>query len=291
MKVITHSGHFQADDVFAIAALSLLLGDFELTRTRDPEIIKIGDYVVDVGGIYDPETRRFDHHQEGGAGKRENGVPYSSIGLVWKHYGPQIAGSHEAAEHIDEKLVQPLDATDNGVSIYTSEGIYPYVIDDIVFSFIPTWKEGEIFDERFKEAVDVAKKILSHEITKTQDAAEARVIVEAIYQNTADKRIIVMEKSYPTGDVLDQHPGVLFTVKPEVESRNPAWKVYAVRENPHGFKNRKPLPLTWAGKSGIELQAITGVPDATFCHNKRFVAGAKSREGAIALAKLALESS
>ena len=50
------------------------------------------------------------------------------------------------------------------------------------------------------------------------------------------------------------------------------------------------LPESWAGKDGEELQKITGVPDAIFCHNKRFMASAGSREGAIALAQKAIAS-
>jgi len=36
------------------------------------------------------------------------------------------------------------------------------------------------------------------------------------------------------------------------------------------------------------LAKVTGVPDATFCHNGRFLAVAKSKEGALKLAEIAL---
>jgi len=43
-KLITHNGSFHTDDVFACAALSLMLEKnnekFEIIRTRDPEIIR-----------------------------------------------------------------------------------------------------------------------------------------------------------------------------------------------------------------------------------------------------------
>lgn len=286
LRVITHSGHFQPDDVFAIAALQLLLDDFELIRTRDPKIIETGDWVVDVGRIYDPEKKRFDHHQEGKAGERENGIPYSSIGLVWKDVGSEICGSEEVARKIDEKLIQTLDATDNGISFYEAKDIYPYLLDDALFSFNSTWKEGEHFDEGFIEAVGIAKKILVREIQRTKDAIEARDFVERAYMDAKDKRILIFDAPYPTDDFLDTHPEILFLVKPEVDFTK--WKVNAVRAEEHRFKNRKNLPATWAGKEGEELVAITGVPDAMFCHNGLFVAGAASKEGAIALAKLAL---
>ena len=56
------------------------------------------------------------------------------------------------------------------------------------------------------------------------------------------------------------------------------------------FKNRKDLPKSWAGLVDEELQKISGVPDAMFCHRGLFVANAKSREGAIKLAQIAVQS-
>ena len=68
---------------------------YSLERTRDEERITKADYVFDVGGIYDPSINRFDHHQPGGAGKRENDIPYAAFGLVWKTYGPILCENNE----------------------------------------------------------------------------------------------------------------------------------------------------------------------------------------------------
>ena len=46
----------------------------------------------------------------------------------------------------------------------------------------------------------------------------------------------------------------------------------------------------WAGLPEEELVRVTGVPDAVFVHLRRFVAAARTRDGAIALAKLALQA-
>src|SRR3989338_10239311 len=109
-KLITHNGSFHTDDIFAAATLSLLLekkGEpFEIIRTRDEEIIKSADYVFDVGGIYEREKNRFDHHQPGGAGRRvlsgvegeKFGIEYSSFGLVWEKFGVDLAGNKEVAD-------------------------------------------------------------------------------------------------------------------------------------------------------------------------------------------------
>jgi uncharacterized UPF0160 family protein len=54
------------------------------------------------------------------------------------------------------------------------------------------------------------------------------------------------------------------------------------------FENRRDLPAAWAGRQGADLVAATGVEAAVFCHAKRFLAVARSREGIERLAELAL---
>ena len=39
--------------------------DAPVVRTRDPAVLADLDIIVDVGGVYDPETHRYDHHQRG----------------------------------------------------------------------------------------------------------------------------------------------------------------------------------------------------------------------------------
>ena len=46
---------------------------------------------------------------------------------------------------------------------------------------------------------------------------------------------------------------------------------------------------SWAGLRDADLAAVTGVPDAGFCHNGRFIAAAKSYEGIYAMALQALK--
>ena len=103
--IVTHSGNFHADDVFSIAALKNIFPTFTLIRTRNLDVIAKADLVIDVGGEYDPEAGRFDHHQRGGAGARDNGIPYSSFGLIWKKYGLELChGSQELADALDSGL-------------------------------------------------------------------------------------------------------------------------------------------------------------------------------------------
>ncbi len=294
LKIVTHNGNFHSDDVFAVAILQIALGgeaQIEVVRTRDEAQFANADFLVDIGGEYDESKNRFDHHQTGGAGARQNGIPFASAGLVWKKYGEQICGSREVADAVDEKLILPIDANDNGVNIYSSneDGFLPYTIQDIMHVFRVSWKEtGESNDERFFEMVPLAKKILERQVIAIRDSKEAEALVEKDYALAEDKRLVVLSGKYPWFDVLMSHPEPLFVVF--YEPVNDFWKVNAVCDGSQVFKNRKNFPASWGGKRDKELADVTGVEDSLFCHSKLFLAVAKSKEGAIALAKIALEN-
>lgn len=296
--IVTHSGGFHTDDVFAVATLALFLGDkeYKVIRSRDMKVIEKADLVVDVGNIYDPDKDRFDHHQsEGGAGKRANGIPYSSFGLVWKKFGKELCDSKQVALTVEKRLVYPIDAVDNGVDTYIKkmEDVVPYTIHNIVEVFHPTWKEDENernLDDAFLEAVSVAKRILAREIQKARDEKESEIFVREAYERANDKRIIVIDGHHPWENALKNYPEPLYVVKPDHQNGD-SWKIKAVRDDPDAsFTNRKDLPIAWAGKRDTELEEITGVVEAVFCHSKLFIAVAGSKEGALQLAKLAVEN-
>jgi len=295
LKLVTHDGNFHTDDIFTTAALSILFekrGDhFEVVRTRDPKIIASADYVYDVGGVYNEVNNRFDHHQTGGAGERSDGIPYSSFGLVWKKFGEEIAGGVDAKERIEERLVEPIDSMDNGKELVdTKYDIYPYTIQHFFESaMLPTWREDiNDLDKNFFSSVEIAKKILTREIIHTQDKLSAKTKVLEYYQNTKDKRLIVLNESLPFGEFLSALPEPLFVVSKR--KADGSWSVVALRQEGKNFENKKDLPKAWAGLMDQELQKVTGVTDAIFCHRGLFLAVAKSKEGAVALAQKALKA-
>lgn len=313
--IVTHDGKFHADDVFAVATLLISLdGSARVMRTRDPTKIKKADYVVDVGSVYEANKNRFDHHMKEGAGTRVGGIPYASFGLVWKKFGEKISGSKEVADAVDCSLVSPIDAEDNGVSIFTpapirsgglvrgfsllEQNTYPYEVSDAVRSFVPTWREQDVsYDERFEEAVFFARKIIKGEVELARSKAEGKKLVEAAYRDSNDKRLVVLDGDYPWKETLARinparadlrgrarFPEPLFVVHPQ----DGQWILECVRDDSHAFQNRRGLPELWAGLRDEELAKITGVADAVFCHRNRFLAVAKSKQGAVELAKFAL---
>ena len=85
---VTHSGTMHADEVFATAFLDLYLEDVRVFRTN-----KIDGEVADKL-VYDIGRGKFDHHQLD-AEKRENGITYSSVGLLWREFGREFLKKYD----------------------------------------------------------------------------------------------------------------------------------------------------------------------------------------------------
>ncbi|MBJ7537469.1 MYG1 family protein [Marinomonas transparens] len=286
VKVIaTHNGNFHADDVFAVAALKSIFPSIELIRTRDLDVIATADIVLDVGGIYDAATDRFDHHQKGGAGARENGIPFSSFGLVWQKYGLEIcAGNQEVTHSLDKNLVSEIDAIDCG----HVEGVQTGVsLSQTISMFNPTWQEEGDFDACFEEAVAFASRILNRFIAAASGGVNAKTIVANAIEKAADPKVIVLEQYTPwKTTVLRLSQDALFMVYP---SQTGQWRIQTVPVELGSFEDRKKLPAPWAGLSDKELQDVTGLDDAMFCHNGLFIAGCESFENTMKMAEMALE--
>ncbi|GIW68451.1 MAG: hypothetical protein KatS3mg099_399 [Candidatus Parcubacteria bacterium] len=72
--------------------------------------------------------------------------------------------------------------------------------------------------------------------------------------------------------------------------RDGMWQAVAMPEDPTANVTASIFPAAWAGLAGEELAAASGVSDAVFCHRGCWMCVARSREGAVALARKALEA-
>lgn len=311
MIIATHSGKFHADDVWAVAVLNLMFPGSDLVRTRDPAKIASADFAVDVGGVWDPEHGRFDHHQKGFQGARASGVVYASAGLVWKEYGARCvslvaqqraghalseAQAAEIAHAIDADLVQYLDMSDTGAA-RSAPGSYG--LSAVISGFNPTWLDeqtagvGAAADAlrmtRFRRAMEIATDIL---VNGVQYRVGALLAVQKVRQSQRLEggRLLFLENgALPWASIVrNEMPEVLFVI-----SHSPAEQRYMLHTVPsaaESFDARKDLPQAWAGLQGEELAAVTGVPDAVFCHNNLFIAACKSWEGALTMARQALDA-
>jgi uncharacterized UPF0160 family protein len=291
LKVTTHNGTFHADDVFAFAILRAATdGAVELIRTRDASLWAAADVVFDVGGTYDREARRYDHHMRDKP-LRPSGEPFSSAGLVWRDFGeaaipnllPAAASDLHAriAAMVDQGLIRDVDLMDNGAMTPTP-GHVSTVIEAFNVTFVEDDREENI---AFLQAVDVASAVLARVCARAHAAALAEETVATAAAIAEDPRIIVLDTRVPWEDaVFDlQLADALYVIRPAGD----AWTCSAVSPERGSFAQRQPLPDAWGGLRDEAFAALTGIADATFCHPARFVCGARSREGIVALARIA----
>ncbi len=292
MQVATHDGSFHADDVFAVAALRLAFPGLDVVRSRDRELLDRADLRVDVGFRDDAATGDFDHHQKGGAGARPNGIPYASFGLVWRRHGAALCGGDErAADEVDVRLVQGVDAIDTGFTLSRPvvDGVRPADVSDLVDRFNPAWDEEASPAERlerFERAVAFATGVLERAIEGALAGARARGLIEQAIAAADDPRLIELDRSMPWHQgVVTGAPDALYVIYPKAADD---WRMQAVPQRLGDFANRRDLPESWAGLQAEALAAVTGVGDAVFCHAARFLVVARSREGIRELARQAL---
>lgn len=243
--------------------------NIEAVRTRDQEFIDNGDWVVDVGFEYSPERLRFDHHQKG-ALERENSVQYAAFGLVWKHYGAEVCGSEEVAEKIEKSLVLPIDAGDVGVSIYkmTELEIRPVELFDIIDSYLPPWESDLDMDEQFLKAVDFAYDFLIRKIAKTKAKLAMRAYAEELYESATEKKVLESEKGISTKFFIGTE--VQAVISPDSNGSG-NWVVSVVPAEENSFEYPVRFPEEWGGLRGDELEKVTGITGAGFCHRAGFI--------------------
>jgi uncharacterized UPF0160 family protein len=287
----THSGSFHADEVLAAATLRLANPALTILRTRDQEQLDAADIVFDVGRVYDRAACRFDHHQLEYREARENGIPYSSFGLVWRELGTELCGSGAAAERIDRSLVQGVDAVDCGITLSReTQAVNLMSISSIIGGFNPGWQDDtspQARNEAFEQAVAWAKAILQNTIREARGLEAARAIVEQGIL-LEDGRLLVLDNDVPWKEVVLGSPAydrLLYVISPDTQTK---WHVHTVPDRAGSFSNRKSLPAAWAGLDGGELDQATGIKGCVFCHRGRFVAGHGTKDGALEMARLAL---
>lgn len=279
MKIAVHNGKFHADDVFACAIARMIYPSCDIIRTRDEIELSAVDMRIDVGGKNNPETNDFDHHMKGGAGERTNGVPYAACGLMWKHFGKQIAANDFVWNYVDQKLIQTIDALDCGVVSQEARKIYSAA--DVFDSFNSTWNDEET-DEKFFSIIDFAGQVIKNEIARAKSVLEAEQIVRDAVKEYAGKKYLVLPVFCPWQKIVAEETDFLYVIFPD--KNNPSYRVRAVPVEDESFEVKKKFPEKWSGLRDAELASMCGVPDALFCHPALFIAGALTLEGAVAMA-------
>eukprot|EP00441_Pelagodinium_beii_P023292 CAMPEP_0197676900 /NCGR_PEP_ID=MMETSP1338-20131121/87561_1 /TAXON_ID=43686 ORGANISM="Pelagodinium beii, Strain RCC1491" /NCGR_SAMPLE_ID=MMETSP1338 /ASSEMBLY_ACC=CAM_ASM_000754 /LENGTH=347 /DNA_ID=CAMNT_0043257651 /DNA_START=38 /DNA_END=1078 /DNA_ORIENTATION=+ len=301
--ICTHHGSFHADEAMACAMLKCLsaYAAMPVLRTRNQAEIDKASIVVDVGGTYEPEKHRYDHHQKTFTdvySEAYAGIKLSSAGLVYKHFGDEVVEA--LCGHLDAKskaaivaktydsLIRELDALDNGVQV-ADEPRYRFVthLGARVGRLNPSWQEENspaVENSRFKEAVLLAARELCDVVCGYASSwLPARSIVQ--------EALLERSKVHSSGEIMrlprfcpwQEH---LFDLEEEEEAhRTPlvkyvlfqdsrgGWRIQAAPKARGSFENRQPLPKAWCGIRDQALSDLTGIAGCVFVHANGFIGG------------------
>lgn len=276
----THDGTFHADEVTALALLVLFkkLDPKKIIRTRDLEVLKECEYVCDVGGIYDPEIKRFDHHQVSYQG------PLSSAGMILKYLHETKVISTKEYHFFNNSLVKGVDAFDNG-KVTTNLGYCSF--SNIISNFLPVRHQAtrQEMNQAFMGAAEFTIGHLTRLYERYNYNLSCKDIVEESMKKYTD--CLMFDLSIPWMESFFELKGVghpaLFIIMPSGDH----WKLRGIPPSyDEKIKVRHALPKKWEGLLEEELQKVTGIKGAIFCHKGRFISVWKTKEDALAAYEL-----
>ena len=319
-----HSGTFHCDEALACGMLKLLpqFKDVAIVRTRDQSVLEKCNIVVDVGGVYDHNTKRYDHHQRTFTTCYDeigHKTKLSSAGLVYKHFGREVikqlcgevAVSDEDLEIIYKKVyknfVEEIDGIDNGIECFDSEVRNYNVTTNLsarVGRLNPSWYEESDDDTRnelFRSAVVLTRTEFVQRVNGyLYDWLPAKeIVVKAVTECINNKeRILIFDEFCPwkshlfdCEEKLGKEGEVLYVLYPEDGSTRESgkWRIQAAPVDTNSFAQRKSLPEPWRGLRDDKLSKESGVDGCVFVHTAGFIGGNLSFDGAYAMAKLAVK--
>lgn len=272
----THSGGFHADDVLAFALVQEFVDqDAVVVRSRDLEVLARCDIVFDVGAVFDPARRRFDHHQNDYRGE------LSSAGMVLEWLLATGAVEPPLAGVLRAELVDHVDAVDTGRR--TPQRGVPCFSSLIGMLNDGTGEVADL-DTCYREAVRFARRIVQGLRGSHARMQRARALVHAAMDAAvaAGRRTLFLDEYLPWKSAYFEKDGITHPSDFVLMPVDDAWRIVAIPPEPGSFAQKVPLPESWAGLVDGELEAVTGVLGARFCHKNRFVAVFATRDGALA---------
>lgn len=304
MKLVTHNGTFHYDEILATAILKKIYKDAEVVRSRDPKVVDGGDIVYDVGGVFDPETNRFDHHQQSFTStfSARHTVKLSSAGLIYKYFDAKLFQlynfdqSNDLYETIRLKIYDTFflyaDAMDNGVNIHGD--IIPRTLASLVSGF----NVYDCTDPRELEERQNAQFLKALEIVAVDLENYLRYIFNDYIVSFND---ILQEMVAAHGEIYITNrkaaPQLIFDVDEKL-GRNIKFIIYKNRGECRilalpvargSFTSRVPLLEPWRGLRDEELSRVAGIEQCIFVHATGFTGANRTIEGAIKMCEKTLE--
>lgn len=319
LNLYTHDGIFHADEVFATAMLALMSEEINVVRGSDLDLPEDPDKWI----IYDIGGGELDHHTP--ENKENNGthpgtnIPYAACGLVWKKYYREILEAMDCPDRymeqvyqkLDASLIQGIDAEDNAYNAVKDVLSYmPHIQDEqkqtilsaartsftismVIKDFNPPWNSDMNSYDAFMDAVSYAKDVLINRIDSIISSLDGRDYILSKIDYSAG-HILILEEFAPWEGVLysqSRNPkaqDIWYVVSPALRG---GWNVQCtlISSNDRSVY-RHPFPKEWYGLRYEELQKVSGIKTATFCHPSGFLAGTETEADALAMAEAAIRA-
>lgn len=305
---VVHDGVFHSDEVMACALLKIAAGEAHVAviRSRLPKDWERADYVIDVGGRADG-LKWFDHHQQQGGGTRENGLNYSSFGLMWEHLGTTavrtLLSTVKLVELTEQNIqdvcadiepfIMAIDAHDQACLSVVARCSVDHAIRTEVATIqtiisgmncIPLVEEGNERQStiQFYKALDFGVEFLRRFILRKASKVLGYAYATSCY--TAGP-ILVLDTYCDWHAAAATIPEIEYVIYPSVNGKNYAIQAVKGKGGSNSVDNlRRPFPSAWAGVDTSTLVKLSGVETAVFCHRDRFIASCSTLNGAVELA-------
>ncbi len=291
-NLITHASKFHADEVFGTAFMMHIIDDPIVCRVNN-----VPDQYNENAIIYDIGSGKFDHHMKDFDERHESGVKYAAFGLLFREYGLDYLkkvipnDSEEAFKMIEHDLVEGIDAVDNGEFPTITANYSYHGIESLINEFNVCWDDDTDNDKYFLEAVNIAYQYFDRVVLRTAAKLRAKVIVDEAISNSSN-HIMELDGYMPFKDfvISSSDPkanDILFVITP---SNRGGYNIHTIPRDKTTHETRLDFPKEWGGLMDKELQEITGVETARFCHKELFLATAGTREDAYKMANLAINN-
>jgi uncharacterized UPF0160 family protein len=203
----------------------------------------------------------------------------SSAGMILLYLKDQNIISLELYNFLNKSFIKGVDAHDTG-NIKLVEGLCSF--SQVIEIFVPLGDDvnDAVLDKNFYEVLDFTLVFLKRLIKRFNYFQEAKEIVKD-HMKKKDK-FLVFEKAVSWVESFFElggkdHPA-LFIIMPA----NKQWKLRAIPPSYEDRMNVKmPMPKSWAGLMGEELQKASGISGAVFCHKGRFISIWETKEDAL----------
>lgn len=261
--IITHGGVAHADELVACAlyitharrACFKITGIERVMSVPDAILEKVGNVVIDIGGVYDG-VELFDHHQNEEA---VNGK--CAAELVCQRFFPELLVDEEFGHFI--KLLSFMD--NNGpINTAREYGVAIPVFNSLLLLVRGLVKE---FEKRPLEIAEMVAAIIEEKLSFLKEVEEA----EEFFQDINNASVSTMDNGYVVLNVINPWEGSMLAGnrgQQAIIDRHKVDLVYNI--DPRVAGGRCLFRTAYGERKGIVLSADL-VEKSTFCHKAGFL--------------------